>query len=104
MAVEQLQGRQDSLSEELERRDSSSSSASSSYGSDTDEKDDNERIQAIKELEKRIEENAKDIDAYLQLIKLYRINGDIEEARTTRLQLKQLMPLSPSIPLGVVHI
>lgn len=43
----------------------------------------------------RIQENERDWDAYVELIQIYRLSGDIDNLRSLRLQCKQVFPLPP---------
>lgn len=46
-----------------------------------------------------IKANPKDLEAYNKLIEIYRSNGEIEELRNIRLQMKKTFPLSPGLLL-----
>ena len=72
---------------------SNSSSQSSSEDSDS-ESIENENVKLIPELKQQIAANPKDENAYKQLIAIYRTEGNIDEVRMLRVQLKQNLPLS----------
>lgn len=49
----------------------------------------------IEKWKEALKTNPKDLDAYNNLIEAYRASGEVEELRSTRLQMKKAFPLSP---------
>lgn len=74
-------------------------SSEGSYSSENEE----EQHQKIDGLKLRIQENNKDWDAYLELINIYRLLGEVDDLRSLRLQFKQQFPL-PKGCYSILHL
>lgn len=72
--------------------ESNSDSDSSSSKQEEMEEEMTENIEKWKEA---LKANPKDLEAYNKLIEAYRKSGEVDELRSTRLQMKKAFPLSP---------
>lgn len=54
----------------------------------------------IEKWKEALKTNPKDLETYNKLIEAYRASGEVEELRSTRLQMKKASPLSPGVILS----
>ena len=92
---EQVHNNLDEQNEESAMNISSSNSSPQSSSEESDSENiEDENAKRIPELKQQIAANPKDENAYKQLIAIYRTEGNIDEVRMVRVQLKQNLPLS----------
>ena len=92
---EQVHNNLDEQNEESAMNISSSNSLPQSSSEESDSENiEDENAKLIPELKQQIAANPKDENAYKQLIAIYRTEGNIDEVRMVRVQLKQNLPLS----------